>query len=104
MAYRAMRGERRAVDEESTDTCIDDVLKPTRRNYDSRNISNADETGRFWRCLVEKTMVFNAEECHGGKKSKQRITVMVCANMKGTERSPIMPTGKFQNPRSSKQK
>ena len=44
---------------------------------------NADETGLFWKCLPDKTMSFKGDTCSGGKRSKERITVMVCASMSG---------------------
>ena len=33
------------------------------------------------------------------KKSKERVTLLVCANMSGTEKCPLLVIGKFQRPR-----
>lgn len=40
--------------------------------------------------------------CVGGKKSKERITVLVGANMDGSDKLPLLVIGKFQNPRCFK--
>lgn len=39
-----------------------------------------------------------------GKKSKERITVLVGANMTGTEKLPLLVIGKSANPRCFKNK
>ena len=59
------------------------------------NIFNADETSLFWKCLPDKTLSMKGEKCSGGKKSKERITVLVCANMSWTEKVPLLVIGKF---------
>ena len=70
--------------------------------YNSRDVFNVDETGLFWRLLPDKTLAFKHEKCHGGKKSKERITAMVCTNMDGSEKWPLLVIGKFKNPRCFK--
>ena len=55
------------------------------------DIFNADETGLFWKCLPDKS----GERCSGGKRSKDRITVLVCANMSGSEKLPLLVIGRF---------
>lgn len=52
--------------------------------------------------LPEKTIAFSGEPCHGGKHSKERLTVVVGANMSGTEKLPLLVTGKSRNPRCFK--
>jgi hypothetical protein len=42
------------------------------------------------------------EKCIGGKKSKERITVLVGSNASGTEKLPLMVIGKSKNPRCFK--
>uniref|UniRef100_A0A3B3Q9M8 HTH CENPB-type domain-containing protein n=1 Tax=Paramormyrops kingsleyae TaxID=1676925 RepID=A0A3B3Q9M8_9TELE len=71
--------------------------------YEARNIFNVDETGVFWKCLPDKTMAFRGEACHGGKKSKDRLTVLVAANMDGSQKLPLYVIGKSKTPRCFKQ-
>ena len=46
---------------------------------------SACETGLFWKCLPDKTSL-KGEKCSGSKRSKDRITVLVCSNMSGSEK------------------
>ena len=102
IACKSMSGERAAVDEETTDSWKAEVLHSILSKYHPRDVFNADETGIFWRLLPDKTLAFRHEKCHGGKKSKERVTAMVCANMDGTEKMPLLVIGKFKNPRCFK--
>ena len=38
-------------------------------------------------------MAFRGKQCTGGKKSKQRITLLVGANMSGSEKFPLLVIG-----------
>nr|XP_034336051.1 tigger transposable element-derived protein 4 [Crassostrea gigas] len=66
------------------------------------DIFNADETGLFFRLLPDKTLEFKGVDCHGGKNSKERVTVMVCSNMSGNEKLPLLVIGKSKKPRCFK--
>ena len=55
--------------------------------------------GLYWRLLPDKTHALAGEVCTGGKKSKERVTVLVCANMSGSEKLPLLTIGKFKQPR-----
>ena len=58
--------------------------------------------GFFFRLLPDKTLEFKNVDCHGGKKNKERLTAMVCANMSGTDKLPLLIIGKPSNPRCFK--
>lgn len=51
--------------------------------YSPSDIYNADETGLFYKMLPDKTLHYKRERCHGGKMSKERITVLPICNMTG---------------------
>ncbi|GBN84748.1 hypothetical protein AVEN_8118-1 [Araneus ventricosus] len=53
------------------------------RNNDEKDIFNADETGLFYKLTPNQTLKNKGEKCVGGKLSKVRITILVCANMNG---------------------
>ena len=57
------------------------ILLPVLQCYQPADVFNADETGLFWHPLPDKTHSVSGEVCGGGK----RVTVLVCANMDGTE-------------------
>lgn len=71
-------------------------------DYEPKDIFNADETGYFYKCLPSRTLSFKNEKCVGGKKCKERITVMVGCNMTGTEKIKLLVIGKSKNPRCFK--
>ena len=56
----------------------------------------------FWRLLPDKTFSFKGEKCIGGKKSRERITVMLCCNMSGKDKCKPVVIGKYANPRCFK--
>ena len=70
--------------------------------FSADQIYNADETGIFYRLLPDKTLEFKNVDCHGGKLSKDRLTALVCSNMSGTDKLPLLVIGKSKNPRCFK--
>jgi hypothetical protein len=48
------------------------------------------------------TLKFKGEKCVGSKLSKDCITVLVCANVDGTEKRKLLVIGKSKNPRCFK--
>lgn len=94
-------GESNAVDVNKCSQWIED-LPLILRNYSADDIFNADEAGLFYKCLPDKTFTLKGESCHGGKLSKERITILLGANMSGTEKLPILLIGKSKFPRCFK--
>jgi hypothetical protein len=39
------------------------------------------------------------EQYHGGKKCKERISAILCANSDGIEKLPLLAVGKYAKPR-----
>uniref|UniRef100_A0A8C4SFH0 HTH CENPB-type domain-containing protein n=1 Tax=Erpetoichthys calabaricus TaxID=27687 RepID=A0A8C4SFH0_ERPCA len=72
------------------------------QDYSPDDVFNADETGLFFKCTPDKTMTFKGEPCHGGKKSKERVTLLLGANMSGLEKLPALIIGKSLKPRCFK--
>lgn len=52
--------------------------------------------------MPNKTLNFRSEKCHGGKHSKQRLTLLLAANMDGSEKLKPLILGKSANPRCFK--
>ena len=99
IAYRSVSGESASVNTAICDDWKERTLKPVLRRYDPNDVFNADETGLFWRLLPDKTHAFRGELCTGVRRSKERVTVLVCANMTGTEKCPLLTIGKYKRPR-----
>ena len=58
--------------------------------YSAENVWNLDETGCFWRALPEHGFGTKASQCKGGKKAKQRFTIVFIANAAGEKESAIV--------------
>ena len=54
----------------------------------SSDIFNFDETGIFWKMLPKQTLGFSGTTYHGFKCPKTSLTVLVGANMDGSEKYP----------------
>lgn len=52
--------------------------------------------------MPDKTMAFKNDPCFGGKRSKDRLTVLLGANITGKEKLPVLVIGKYKNPRCFK--
>ena len=105
ITFKKVCGEAKSVDMTSTDmTEWGQRLSRLLEQYSPDDIYNADETGMFYRLLPDKTLEYKKVDCHGGKKSKERLTAMVCANMSGNDKLPLLIIGKSANPRCFKNK
>ncbi|XP_071056565.1 jerky protein homolog-like [Onthophagus taurus] len=66
-------------------------------------VYNADESGLLWKVLPNKTYVSRKErEAPGRKVSKDRVTIMPCANTNGTHKLKLLLIGKARSPRAFK--
>ncbi|XP_069103139.1 tigger transposable element-derived protein 6-like [Argopecten irradians] len=90
ICFKKICGEAKSVDK-SSDAMVQwaDDLHTLLLQYNHSDIFNADETGIFYRMLPDRTLDFKGTDCHGGKRSKERLTALVCANMTGTEKLPL---------------
>lgn len=102
LVFKAISGESAAV---NRDICTDwkqGRLKEILVNYEPRDVFSVDEMGLFYKVLPSKTLAFKGEACSGGKHSKDRITVLVGANMAGDEKLKLLVIGKSKHPRCFK--
>jgi hypothetical protein len=100
ISFLSVCGESACV---SQDTVEDwkDKLSDIIEGYSARDIYNMDETGLFFRALPDKTLSVKGEDCKGGKKSKERITLSLCVNMEGDFEKPVV-IGRAAKPRCFK--
>ncbi|KAH9361444.1 hypothetical protein HPB48_003882 [Haemaphysalis longicornis] len=71
------------------------------RQFKGDDICKVGETA-FFKLLPSKSMTFKREKCTGGKLSKERLTVLVRANMSGSDMLKLFVTGESKNPYSFK--
>jgi hypothetical protein len=86
---------------ESTDALLES-LPSLLGGYEPRDIYNADETGLFFNVLPDRTLAHKAESCHGGKYSKNRLTVLLCVNSDGSDKQVPIVIGKSPKPSASR--
>ncbi|XP_044576156.1 tigger transposable element-derived protein 4-like [Cotesia glomerata] len=98
LVFRKLCGESASINTEVCEEWISELLSLL-KDYEPRDIFNADETGLFFKCLPDKTLLFKDEKCHGGKHSKERLTVLLATNMTGTEKLKLLVLGKAKKPR-----
>ena len=102
ITFKSVQGEAGAVNMFVLNDWQQEILKATIDEFLPDDVYNVDETGLFWRLLPNKTLAFKGEQCTTGKKSKDRITVLIGANMTGSEKLPLLVIGKSAKPRCFK--
>ncbi|XP_072145376.1 tigger transposable element-derived protein 4-like [Dermacentor andersoni] len=102
LVFKSVCGEKASVNQETCATWKDGNLREYLGEYRPEDIFNADETALFYRLLPENTLTFKDDDCAGGKRSKDRVSVLIAANMTGTERCPLLVIGKAAKPRCFK--
>ncbi|CAF3356135.1 unnamed protein product [Rotaria sp. Silwood2] len=90
--FRVISGEGAAVD---VHTIKDWKVRLPQiiEHYSPVDIYNCDETGLFFKLMPDRSLVVNADDCRGGKKSRDRFTVLLCANWAGTHKLKPMVIG-----------
>ncbi|XP_042897811.1 uncharacterized protein [Parasteatoda tepidariorum] len=76
----------------------EETLSNLLKGYNPSDIFN-DETGLFFNLLPIKTLTIKGENCHGGKLSKMRLTVLLCANADGSRKLTSLVIGRAEKPR-----
>ena len=70
------------------------------QSWDADNIYNLDETACYFKLLPNKTIsAGDDEKGRGMKRSKARVTVMICCNATGTHKPRVLIIGKAKTPR-----
>lgn len=59
-------------------------------------------TGMFYKLLPDRTLALKNDPCRGGKRSKERLTALLCCNASGTEKLRPLIIGKSIKPRCFK--
>ncbi|KAK3087436.1 hypothetical protein FSP39_005888 [Pinctada imbricata] len=97
IVFRTKSGESADVDNsvvEDWKTKLPELLN----SYDPKDVFNMDETGLFYRDSGNKSYVVKGSDCHGGKRSKDRLTILCCTNMVG-DKEKLLMIGKSRRPR-----
>ncbi|CAF1013162.1 unnamed protein product [Adineta ricciae] len=94
--FRAICGKARSVDLNTVDDWKDRLFSMI-EHYNPMDIYNCDETGLFYKLMPDRSLVVDRNDCRGGKKSKERYTVMLCKNWSGTDKLKPVIIGEFMS-------
>lgn len=92
--FRVISGESRSVDTNVVSdwkTRLHSIIE----HYDPENVFNVDETGLFYKLMPDRSLSLDRNDCRGGKKSKERYTVMLCVNWTGNEKLKPLVIGEL---------
>lgn len=73
----------------------EDVLKD---RYDKRDIYCAHEVGLFFEATPNMTAALAQEKCEEGQLSSYRMTMLLCCNMDGSHKRPLVVVGSGPSP------
>ncbi len=89
--------EDRAVDEDMYVVSGSLPLYPW--SYYPGDVFSADETGLFFKCLLDKSMTLRGKTCQNGTFNKKRMILLLATNMDGSEKMVPLMIGKSRKPR-----
>ncbi|GFR72768.1 tigger transposable element-derived protein 6 [Elysia marginata] len=95
-------GESVAVCQDTTKTWKDSQLKKLLEELSPGDIFNTDETGLFYKCLPNRTLALKGKKGTGRNIPKDQLTLLVAANMSGTEKLPFLAIFNFNKLRCLK--
>ena len=96
--FKKCHGEKMDADVDAADQWRSTVLPELLQEYAPRDIYNADETGIYFRAVPDGTLSFTTDRLSGRKKAKEHVTALVCANMDGSDKRPLLIIGKSRMP------
>lgn len=99
LKLRKLHGESFSSVDQTENGFLDD-LKAKILEYGSENVYNADETGIFYKLIPSKAICKNLR--NGYKLLKDRISLLLCVNMTGTDKLKPLVIGKYAKPRCFK--
>ena len=102
LKFKTLHGESGSVDDSVCDEWIREILDPILIEYKPENIFNCDETSLLYRAMPTGTIAQKDEKVHGFKKSKDRVTVLLCVNQTGEDKLQPLFIGKSKMPRCLK--
>ncbi|XP_054737831.1 tigger transposable element-derived protein 6-like [Anastrepha obliqua] len=100
VAFKCVSGEAADVNQDGVEQ-FRTKLPSLLTGYKPQDIYNADESGLFFRALPDKILALKSEKCVGGTLSKERLTILFCANMAG-DKELLLVIGKAARSRSFK--
>ena len=100
LAFKTICGESATVSREMVNKWHNETLPHLLERYDPSDAYIVDETGPFYQCLHNKTFTFHGQSASRAvKKSKKHLTLLLGANMDGSDKIKPMVIGIAVQPR-----
>ncbi|XP_022160203.1 tigger transposable element-derived protein 4-like isoform X2 [Myzus persicae] len=84
------------------DRWLENEWPSLRKGYSDKEIYSASETGVFYKLMPDQSFRYQGHKCTDGELSKERLTILVTANMTGTKKKKLLVIGKPKDPQSCK--
>ncbi len=97
--FKNQRGEQQDADFAAAEKWQKEVLSGLLNVYSPDDVFDSDETELFYRGLANHGFVTAPERAKGVKGPKDRVAVLVTANMSGTAKPCLLGIGKSARPR-----
>jgi hypothetical protein len=102
ISWKRIVGEAGLTDGNVTQNYISNVLPALIKTYNANDIFNADETALYYKAMPDKTLFYKNLPANHVAVEKERLTLLFCANMSGSEKLKPVLIGKSANPRCFK--
>ena len=99
IVFKKEHGEKAEADFQGANEWKNTVLPEIFATFEDRDIYNADESGLYYRGFPDRGHCEKKDSLIGGKKAKERITVLLCANMSGDDKRNLFVIGRSKKPR-----
>ena len=90
--------KKKEIDGFSADRWIAELWPNLIKDYQPRDIFNADETGLYWRAIPDDILSFKGAQASEAKVAKDQMTLLLGCNMDGSEKLEPLVIGKNKNP------
>jgi len=75
------------------------ILPNLLKDYHSDEIFNADETALYYKAVPDRTYQYKNKQSNDIKVFKERLSILLCCTMSGTEKLRRIVIGQYKNPR-----
>ncbi|KAI6654445.1 Tigger transposable element-derived protein 6-like [Oopsacas minuta] len=83
---KKVHGEKASADRVTAKHWLETVLPKLMKDYESQDVFNADETALFYRETPDGSLGYAYKNLCSSKKAMERLTVLCCANMTGSDK------------------
>lgn len=100
--FKKIHGEKSGANYKGAEEWKKKLLPVYLKTYNPDDIYNADETGLYFRATPDGSLCYKHIALSGYKKCLDRITVLCCTNMSGSDKLKLLIIGKASKPRCFK--